>query len=884
MSIADDPHRFITNDKSASIPRLSMAAAMVKKLVYPKRINVWQDARDDSQERVYRSLGDLMKEYDRRHRNDDFDAKHFSNVELMVKSALVAGSLASPATALGKIALKVGSKAGDVGTASIMAELKEHGYAQTSKWLDGQLAKWRAGATYTESEAVRLFSPAQQRKFLEDSLEVDTLLDAAVSERDKPIMREMAVRALDDRVKQGFAIDKEYDAAQDKAIKANASQIAKVSATLSEFMDATKGELANIADIQAELKEQVSALVGRVDQNSGDIEFLQQFMFQKMDPAEQAAALKAGFFAGMGDQERGRILEKIALVEKRQSLLNAVSTYAQGASTVARIADRLGVDRNVVNAIQTTAEIASVATAVATGFMTGGLGYLAAADAVTGLLFGGGSQDSDATRHEQVMQALSEISGQVEEVRQMLVEVQKGINLILKNQEQLHNDIVALAGQVAKNHKETMEVLTLIREDIDAVKEIGNNILFTDVEACAVFQERLVIDGFDDLTAIPFQALCSAFHDYGQIGLRGLMDRLSHPLETGDYHLSRHAKAGGPSDEYLSMYRALYGYLAEGFLAARFDNLLPALATPVTTLSAVAAKRRVLGKTPVDSYDLFYMTHSWAARQQALREPLSPEVLARHADFLIFCHPFFEMRAVLAEWDVEKFCLLEETSDEGRYLLQTAMDVVRTIIMQHVLISGDVLLEDLDLAWRDGFDLGKVRETESNAQAQERAAPWVRLLALLPKQTLLRRNLLLYSVDKHVRATSNLVAYSVAYAVEGDPTYLRKLLPTDRFALEWVVPPSGTRPSAEPVPGARSTGWHMRLGEELYPLPHPNHIVSGRIMMSPVLETMIELRSRLSAELAGYTIPTSLTPEKRADMRKMALDAASVSRPKRLAA
>ena len=691
-------------------------------------------------------------------------------------------------------------------------------------------------------------------------------MNAAVSEKDKPLMREMALRVLDDRLKKSIEIEGQYDTAKNEELAGHAKQIAAVSASLRTFMDETRDDLQALHDTQADLRNQVDQLAGRVDRNSSDIQFLQSFMFDKMSPEEQLGALKAGFFQNMPPADREKLDTKIALIEGRQKLMAAVGAYAEGAATVARIASRVGVDPNVVGVIQKTAQLASVASAVATGFMTGGLGYLAAADAVTGLIIGGGS-DAGAERQQQIMQALAQISGQLNEIESMIADVQKGINIIIGNQRQLYDGIVGLSKQIGKDHQDTMAELSLIRRDQSAIKSIANEILNTNIGACRIFQDRLVDDGFSSLTPVPFARLCEHFIDYGAKGLEGLKDRIRNPLESGGYALSRYADPHSPSDNLITMYKRLYDIASRHVLSANLDAYLYAFAIPVTTIAAIDAKHASVLANAKPTNDLFYKQRSWAARAEVLPEPLSPNAIELHLNFLMFCHPFFEMHDELSNRDLEGLLSLKGSSDEGRNLLETGLDLARMALIQHVILSGDVLLGDFDTFWRNGFDGAAPRAGETAEQARARAAPWAELIVILPEQAVLRQNLILYAFSKVIAETNGLLAYSVAYAVQRDPTYLKQLLPPGRFAIEWLDAPGAIALAA--------SGWNIKLGNGHFPLPTPDELLAGRIVTSPYLEALIKLLGRLSGELSGHVVAKSLSLKQQRDFKRAAWGAAN---------
>ena len=240
---------------------------------------------------------------------------------------------------------------------------------------------------------------------------------------------------------------------------------------------------------------------------------------------------------------------------------------------------------------------------------------------------------------------------------------------------------------------------------------------------------------------------------------------------------------------------------------------------------------------------------------------LSPQVIARHVEFLIFAHPFFEVDEALEETSPTRLISLETTSIEGRELLRSALALVEAAIAQQTMLAGVAALADMDRVWRDGV---RPREQgESDAAFAQRVRAWSELQNVIAADGALRRNLILYAVSTAVHEAGNLLVYGVAYAMAGDASYLRSLLPEARFPLVWRAPAAGQPPRADHGNPTQSTGWHLQIAASEYPLPTPLEVSAGELVQTPDLKGLVDLKNKLLAELHGYLATENLSASRR---------------------
>jgi hypothetical protein len=859
--------KFFQAQPGASVQRLSITASVLRDIS-----NLGTRARDQwdpSNLQGLRTVHTIFSEYEYRVQRDQNDALQYGAAGWLLQGAVVVGGAFLPAGTVPSIMKGLGSAGANAGISSAVDELKNHGRQQTSAWLENALSDLVQRGKITDLSNVKPFTAEQRRDWLRKQGLVDSLLAKApeVRSEDRPIVEGMLIKALDDRINRSLDIQRDRDREQDAEIAHQAQQIGGIARTLNEFRQETENELGDIRQQQTELNNRITVIADDVSKTRQDVQFLQKFLFEKMNPSEQLAALRGSMFAGMPEEERARLTAKIAIMEKRQALVSAIATFSDGAATVARIATRLHVNQNVVSAVQKGSEIAKAAQVAVTGFMTGGMGYLAAADAVTGLVFGNGP-DPGAQRQAEIMSALNEIKQGIVEIEGMLVQMSKQLDQIMQAQKATYDAIVAVSKQIQDDHREVMAELARIRSDLVPIAAVVDEILFKDIEACATFQKRLEDAKFERTHSIPYPLLRSIHRDYGRQSLKGLRDILRDPFTSMTYDLRRFK--GDPGSQVDALIEHVYQPTIQHFDRWIFTSRAPLFAKsfgmPVNDIRALDLKRdQLFGNTP-PKYETWLSAQSDSDVRSLLGITLSPQVIARHGRFLMYAHPFFEIDEALEESSPDKIISMETTSIEGRELLRSTLRLVETAVAQQTMLSGDAALVDLDNAWRDAAR--PRQKDESDAAYGQRLRRWSEFKDTLVNNHALRRNLILYAVSRAVKETGNPVLYGAGYGLANNESYLRTMLPSDRFVLVWRPPAAGQQPVPDYLHPENSTGWHLRVFDQEYPLPTPVELSTGELVHTPDLKALLDLKNQILEELHGYLMAETLSLAERQAFRQ----------------
>lgn len=831
-----DPEKlFFDKGKTSSLPRLSLTARMIRQLDVAAQYRYNPGWKTDPLKRM--SLDTIFEQYQHRVRQEALDDAFYDAAGWALKKTMSVGQSAIGGN--GTLLNLAKDMAGKSSAASLdkgIQELKSHGHRNTEDWLATALRQSAELGAIDDLSSIAPLSPEEKRKWLADNKFVDDLLKHAddVKKEDRPIVEGMLIHALDKHIKAGLDLSAQVDSEQNAKLADQAKQVAAVAKSFAQFQKDTDTELTDIRQKQEEISSKVDELQKRTDKNSADIEFLQSFMFEKMNPTEQLAALRNGLLPSLSETERAKKIAQIEIIKKRQELSAAVTKFGQGAASLANIAKHLNVDPNVVDTMNKAAQIANVGQTVLAGVTAGGLGYLSAAEAVTGFAFGG--DDGGARRHAEIMAALGEIKQGISEIQEMLVAIGDQLDQIQKNQQTMMEALQEVSQQIDKNHIREMEELAKIRTDLVPIAAMLNEILFKDINACAVFEQRLKGDGFSWTSPISFHDLTERYEEYGNQCLEGFKDTMSNPFALGTYFLDRFKGVpNSPADVFISKtYRTSADLALENTPDVR--ETVESFQRPVQTLSALELKQNDLRNSPASAKTQLSQRSKFEI-SQLLTDPIAAQILIKHADWLSNLHPFFELRAALKSGSEDDLLNQKSGSDEGYQLLRTVRDYIDLAITQQVMLSGDTLLPVYMKLWNEGA--GNKKDGETDEAFGNRKRKRHELEKAMETNDALAKNFLLLLVSTQVREHGNIIQYAFNYEIPGDPSFMHKILPQDQFTLQ---------PSAAGKP----TEWLITIGSKAYKLPTPSELAEGKLTHSPEVHRLLSARNKIQEQMTTY--------------------------------
>ena len=252
-----------------------------------------------------------------------------------------------------------------------------------------------------------------------------------------------------------------------------------------------------------------------------------------------------------------------------------------------------------------------------------------------------------------------------------------------------------------------------------------------------------------------------------------------------------------------------------------------------------------------------------------LGRTLSPISVRRYGSWLVGTHFYFELTGARFGVINRDAVLNREGPIEttGRDLLEVAASIVDVAIAQQNLHAGGPLLPVGYAAWLEDRDshltcdnwvgssivIGK-QEACSRGNQETFATDLRKAFfgapeepaGLLARNALLARNLALYGVTRRLEERSRTkLSYDVAYNATRNASLLKRVLGED-WDIRWR--------SEEEAGAAENAGWNVLINGIAIPLPKPEQVYRGTFAIQPELVGLIDLRRRISEEIAGYRI------------------------------
>ncbi|MDX8431240.1 MAG: hypothetical protein SNF33_05505 [Candidatus Algichlamydia australiensis] len=631
--------------------------------------------------------------------------------------------------------------------------------------------------------------------------------------------------------------------------------------------------------------------------NRMDVDYLQEYLYGKMNPKEQINALKRGFFPGMSESERSAELEKIAIAEKRQELADNMIKYMDGAKDLLGIAGNLGIDlgEEVGMAVEAGSTILNAGLSFASGNFLGALNSLTS---LAGL--GKKKVDVGAERHKQVMTALGQLAqgqnkilgnqgkllnwaalfdqrldqviGNQRAMYGVMVGVDRKLNDVLSNQRDLFKNIFNLSNQLEKHHQIVMEQLAKILNDLALVRFEMRAGSMEEVGKCETALEQMQKHDRYIFTENRFQSYQDVLGYYSQCrdlvnpALEILTTKVLQAGSASDvnfFHL--HIPNAGveerqkkdAADQYRELKNlafAIMEYEGRGDL----NPLLNSLIHPVNTVEALMQKIDLFEdaelperiKEILDS-DLGAVG---ATIPRLLVELYNTEAVVQMATYVFRLHYLHQYYSggigsdFLSFEELEKKVTnKEELSLLGKLLLEGSMVRIDVALAQQSLVGGDWILPSLLRLFEEG-------RTDANAQLYDG------MIKAFNNSAILAKNFLMYSF--HLKAKDKIIDYEIAFHQTGNATKLRDIL-GDGWNFLWREEEKlqDSEGSELIVPARWLVQIGERMGENGLEVPDPISMKNGKLLTTSEIQRLLSWRKHLAQEIVGYSYANTLNTD-----------------------
>lgn len=789
---------------------------------------------------VQKRMPNLLKEYRASIRRNEIGKTMLEANHALVKGTIATATILSAPTGAGAVLLAGTSWVLDQTMAETTKVFDEHASKETRAILGHQLARYSALNPGLDLTHFKGKKPEEVLKTLE---ETSPIFDPALGEvkvEDRDLVQGFMLREIHKTIISGdiHLIDKIEQSADE--IRRTRAEVTGVGKTLVKFAEKTNDELKEIKGTLGDIQSEIQEISATAKENQKDLRFIQNCMFGKMNVSEQRAALRAGMRDDLSEIEQAELDRNLALVEKQEKLQQQVQDYFGGASTLIGIAKVIpGVNPKLIEGAQKAVQIGQAAFAAGTVLASGNI--LQAAFVISGLFSGG--VDPETQRHNQIMDKLSEISGQIEGLNNkidVMLDLQKQTLEALKF---IYKGIVTLSEQIGKNHTETMKKLDSLHQDV-----LYNRAILVDsagISQCDTFLDGRSDFGFDGQDFPSYQALRDHFSAspnslFFWNGFQALLKVFSFDQQGvnrlfGVRALEGRTGIGNDVIEPLRVWRETVYEPLCGFVLAYLPQVWTKEVTSFFSMFLLPAKSvsDLVPDPPIENAGDPFLLETSMENHMTL--PLSPLSIHRCVNYLLQLFPYME-------WTTEPnsdhlFSISELVERRDRRIevtiLRKALMIIEIAIAQQAILAGHMLLPLFERCYaqpiNDGPDTGERTNMISSIQS------------LMMVNPLLRRNWVLYKFYKDINEKQiSLAAYHIACKSQTDDSLWKTFF---SFPWEW---------SFRTTEDGKRKWWHVQFGDKYEPVPTHQELSNGIFEYGDEMTMLLQLRSNMVGVLANY--------------------------------
>ena len=399
-------------------------------------------------------LNSAIKEYQQVQRGVDLATEGFKDLDGVLKVVLFGGLSSENPTTLGTLTSAVGEVVEERIMDRILKDTEKVGNLLTQKAVNRAMAEYDKTHDLKDLKgktAAQVYQELQAGKYLPQYADTEALVNAGSGAQQA--FQGRFIRQLADLQQKGFEVaadqgrklEQQGYTIKDVQLTAKklrseydglTSYVQEVSTRVTRVEQNLKAVQENVGKLTAQVNEQGKDIL----QNKKDIRQLQSMMFEKMSPKEQLALLNNGFNPGMSAEERAKLIKQTEVAQSRVELIEDSQKFITKSSQVLEIARNIGLDGKLLDTLSKGVEVGqAIAGGIAAFAAQDYLGGVASVSRLMGI--GGRGGDPGAARHEQVMNALNKISGQISEVKASVQRVQESVNRVILLQTQALQDI-----------------------------------------------------------------------------------------------------------------------------------------------------------------------------------------------------------------------------------------------------------------------------------------------------------------------------------------------------------------------------------------------------------------------------------------------------------
>lgn len=615
--------------------------------------------------------------------------------------------------------------------------------------------------------------------------------------------------------------------------------ISKLSQFTYKFAEESNKRFDGLLKSQKQLNTKVEVFYNQYKTDKKALDFMQDFLYSKMNTTEKIGALKAGLLSNLSEYEREKLTAQLKLEEEKENVINTAKDYLNTAAISIKILGDLGLgDSKLVQDISQAVNIGQTAISAVEAFTSGN--YLGAISSITGL-FGKRGDDAAAKRHKQIMQRFDRIDASLNRIEGKIDQLLKGQEKMLELQIETFKKLLDLSEKVDEQHNAVMQKLTEIENALYENRQLIMNDWEGKCQSCLQTIARLEID-IDEGVLPDYKKLKKEYVNLKEGNFKKCEDYINtyvfhqdRPSFNPDFNLTTSITNEKLSSAFRKLdtinkisFSLLFNYSAKiGNLKSNSD-LLYSLFFPSTSISELNDK--------IKSDSIILRTDYYPSKPEIFENIIKPEVSERHGYVVRnigFLMNLTTENRSLIDWDN----FVNENPPEHRnaiYELENAIRLNNVAIAQQSILAGEILLP---IIFNEVYNYQLGSEDTANFEVCE---------SLLTLNGLLTTNFTNYFVGTYLQKSGQ-TELQYGYAYNSKDSLTMSIVIKSVFPISYIK--SGdTRLSSNRL----NEGWYWTIGKSIYPLPDPTQVNKTPLIQSQYLSGLLHNREKLLQQLFSY--------------------------------
>jgi hypothetical protein len=800
------------------------------------------------------NMKSIVTRYKKTLENNELGYTILKGNNLLIKSALMCYSKS--------IRIPILCEVADAGLEKVESMVKERMDKDLTALLKTNLDRvLRQSGKDTYNEILQTKDPKEFVLLLDTHTKMmDKLYESMtdVQEHDRDIVLAAMIRASDNAIKNNFVKVNQTIAINNEELKKINTNVSALSRSFYRFALENDKKLTKMANLQATCVALGVSNLQVSQSTEKKVNFLQNFAFSRMTPEEQLATLNSGIQDENISPEKKEILQKQLEAEiKRKELNNTIAGYLSGASELVGIADKLGLDKKIVNDLQTGVNIGNAAFNAFTSMQSGNV--LGAISAVSSI-FGMGGRDIARERHEEIMQQFENVFFELDEIKKGINDLKAGQQAIIANQQKTFDALITINKQIDENQKEILSEIDKLNDHITYNRQLILDWVKNGWQKCSemVYQgagryRKQIIDTQNNIipSIAELSRLCKTEWN-GNDNINTCFDLVSKICDDeGVFSISlfdiRNSQTDKDTTKKIDYYLNNVYKPAEAIvrdfdlndllLTQRFSSLF----TPMTNVRSLSQKLESMRINKTDISGLY----TEKAFLPNFNVYLWFEAIEKYTNYALNIYYY---RTVIDRHNNKPYDtteLIRTLPLTGYNDLQKSINLVDFGIAQQNLLAGDILLP---IIYKKMTEKDTINCKENN-----------KYIKLLNANRILTANFVTYALTQDFKHKPGILSYDASLkSNEVDMLEINFMHHWDfKYSIKDTLMTLGDQPIQIPK------NWSVLIGDYCYPLPSSTNLQSGEFLYNIELQKLLTLKQRLIEELQTFEVYNTLSNEER---------------------